>query len=49
MEGLHSCKAFPVKIPQEIFTGLFDHREPYPGDNGIRWEPDPDLDVDPET
>jgi hypothetical protein len=33
-----SCAAFPTEIPDEIFEGDFDHREPYPGDNGIRFE-----------
>lgn len=33
------CSAFTEKIPTEIFTGLVDHRKPYPGDNGIQWEP----------
>ena len=33
------CKAFPKKIPDEIMFGGFDHTKPYPGDNGIRFEP----------
>ena len=37
-QGFSRCDAFPEKIPSEIFTGLHDHREPFPGDNGIRWE-----------
>ena len=42
--GLFQCRAFPDRIPQVIFTGLFDHTEPYPDadnpqDNGIRFEP----------
>lgn len=32
------CDAFPERVPREIYTGQFDHREPYPGDNGIRFE-----------
>lgn len=35
------CNAFPEYpgIPREIDNMRFDHRNPYPGDNGIRWEP----------
>ena len=32
------CSAFLV-VPDEILNGEFDHRNPYPGDNGIRFEP----------
>ncbi|GAB2449695.1 hypothetical protein [Streptosporangium sandarakinum] len=31
------CDAFPEKIPDAVFLGGFDHREPYPGDGGIRF------------
>ncbi len=30
-------------IPSAIYTGDFDHRLPYEGDNGIRFEPEPDF------
>lgn len=31
------CEAFPDEIPIEILMGK-NHTEPYPGDNGIRFE-----------
>ena len=39
-----TCKAFPKQIPEEIYTGLFDHTKPYPNaknptDHGIRYDP----------
>ena len=33
------CKAFPEGIPMQIFENIFDHTNPYPGDNGIRFTP----------
>ncbi len=34
-----SCAAFGEKpIPLPIWNGKNDHTEPYPGDNGIRFE-----------
>jgi hypothetical protein len=35
-----TCKAFPEKdsIPMEIWTGENDHKKPYSGDHGIRFE-----------
>lgn len=37
--GGMECRAFGVKanIPDEIMSGGFDHRQPYPGDNGRRF------------
>ena len=37
------CDAFPDGIPQEILENWHDHRLAYPGDNGIRFEQDPDM------
>lgn len=39
--GYFSCEAFPVSrgIPPEIWDGEYDHTKPYPGDNGVRFEP----------
>ena len=33
------CAAFPVGIPDEIFESRADHREPFDGDQGIRFDP----------
>ncbi|HEY65556.1 MAG TPA: hypothetical protein G4O02_13400 [Caldilineae bacterium] len=33
------CKAFPKGIPEEIVLSATDHREPFAGDRGIRFEP----------
>ena len=32
------CNAYKT-IPQIILNNFHDHRQPYPGDNGIRFEP----------
>lgn len=37
-DGSRCCKAFPDGIPDEIDIKKFDHRKPYPGDNGIQFE-----------
>jgi hypothetical protein len=34
------CRAFPDAIPAPLLEGRFDHRRPFPGDHGIRFEPD---------
>ena len=43
--GFFRCAAFPESIPSEIFTGAYDHREEYEGDQGYRYDPiDSELD-----
>ena len=36
--GPMTCEAFDVTIPMPILKGEFDHKQPYPNDNGIQWE-----------
>lgn len=39
-DGRMICAAFTNGIPTPLLEGLADHRQPYPGDRGIRFEPD---------
>ncbi len=41
-----SCTAFPKGVPDDLVFGDVSHDEPYPGDHGIRFELNPDLDAD---
>lgn len=35
-----TCDAFPERIPDTIWTMQSDHRQPFPGDHGLRWVSD---------
>lgn len=35
----NTCDAFPAGIPDEVLWNRHDHKKPYPGDNGVRFEP----------
>jgi hypothetical protein len=37
-DGQVRCEAFSAGIPDDILFALRDHREPYAGDGGIRFE-----------
>jgi hypothetical protein len=35
--GDRQCTAFPDGIPDKIWLGENDHRQPYQGDNGVQY------------
>lgn len=37
--NIMKCAAFPRGIPFPILSSENDHREPFPGDHGIQFEP----------
>lgn len=38
--GGQRCRAFPAGIPVEILRNRHDHRHPFGGDHGVRFEPE---------
>ncbi len=36
--GQETCTAFPNGIPDAVLWAPYDHRQPYSGDHGVRYE-----------
>ena len=45
-DGQPYCDAFGGPPPDEILMDGYDHRQPYPGDNGVQFEPTGPVDVE---
>jgi hypothetical protein len=39
------CQAFPGGVPRPILLSEVDHRQRYPGDHGIRFDPKTERDA----
>lgn len=39
LDAPETCDAFPAGIPDEVYDGVLDHRQPVDGDRGVRWAP----------
>ena len=37
--GTPRCRAYPDIIPIQLYEQLVSHKKPFPGDNGIMFEP----------